>query len=86
MAEGSTDLPGPRTPHAGRPCTQGGRARVVANDNPRPPRRPSEHIGRAGREKQEDRNQVELVEGSVLPNLTSKLTAQLRRARHNTAV
>ena len=65
MAEGSTDLPGPRTPHAGRPCTQGGRARVVANDNPRPPRRPSEHIGRAGREKQEDRNQVELVEGSV---------------------
>ena len=65
MAEGSTDLPGPRTPYAGRPCLQGGRARVVANDNPRPPRRPSEHIGRAGREKQEDRNQVELVEGSV---------------------
>ena len=38
MAEGSTDLPGPRPPHAGRPCTQGRRARVVTDvTTPVPP-------------------------------------------------
>ena len=38
MAEGSTDLPGPSPPHAGRPCTQGRRARVVTEvTTPVPP-------------------------------------------------
>ena len=41
--------------------------------NPRPPRCPSEHIGRDGREKQEEKNQVKLVGGSVYPNLSSEI-------------
>ena len=65
MAEGSTDLPGPFTPvPVGRAFKEEGRGSTPVSA-PVPPRRPSEHIGRAGREKAGRRGQVDLVVGSV---------------------
>ena len=38
MAEGSTDIPGPKPQKPGRPCVQGGTARVVTEaSTPAPP-------------------------------------------------